>query len=109
VFNVGGRFHGLLDRCPHQGAPLSSGVLGGLLEGDEPGRVRCTRMGEIIRCPWHGWEYDVTTGQSWCDPDKIRTRTFKVDVQSGHRLVEGPYVAERVDVAVEDDYVVVEA
>ena len=108
VFNLGGEYFGLLDRCPHQGANLSGGFLGGLLEGSGPGEVRCTRMGEIIRCPWHGWEFDIRTGQSWCDPDRVRTRTYKVEVASGGALVPGPYVAETVKVAVEDDYVVVE-
>lgn len=108
VFNVQGEFFGLLDRCPHQGALLSKGFLGGLLQGDEPGRVRCTRMGEIIRCPWHGWEFDVRTGKSWCDPSRLRTRAYPVAVARGGELVEGPYVAETVPVAVENDYVVVE-
>ena len=108
VFNLGGEYFGLLDRCPHQGANLSGGFLGGLLEGDGPGQVRCTRAGEIIRCPWHGWEFDIRTGQSWCDPDRVRTRTYKVEVAQGGALVPGPYIAETVKVAIEDDYVVVE-
>ena len=109
VYNLHGEYFGLLDRCPHQGARLSEGFLGGLLQGDEPGRVRCTRLGEIIRCPWHGWEFDIRTGQSWCDPARLRTRTYPVAVAAGGQLVEGPYVAETVTVAVEDDYVVIEA
>jgi nitrite reductase/ring-hydroxylating ferredoxin subunit len=108
VFNLAGEYFGLLDRCPHQGANLSGGFLGGLLQGDGPGRVRCTRLGEIIRCPWHGWEFDIRTGQSWCEPDRIRTRTFPVSINRGGELVPGPYAAETVAVTVEDDYVVVE-
>jgi hypothetical protein len=49
-----------------------------LLQGERPGRVRCIRLGKIIRCPWHGWEFDIRTGQSWCEPDRVRTRTFPV-------------------------------
>jgi 3-phenylpropionate/trans-cinnamate dioxygenase ferredoxin subunit len=108
VFNLDGAYFGLLDRCPHQGAHLSGGFLGGLLQGEGPGQVRCTRLGEIIRCPWHGWEFDIRTGQSWCDPERVRTRTYPVAVASGGELVPGPYVAETVQVTVEDDYVVVE-
>jgi 3-phenylpropionate/trans-cinnamate dioxygenase ferredoxin subunit len=108
VFNLHGEFFGLLNRCPHQGAMLSEGFLGGLLEGEEPDKVRCTRLGEIIRCPWHGWEFDIRTGQSWCDPERVRTRTYPVKVSPGRTLVEGPYVAESIPVTVEDDYVVVE-
>ncbi len=108
VFNLEGEFFGLLNRCPHQGARLSEGFLGGLLQGEEPGKVRCTRLGEIIRCPWHGWEFDIRTGQSWCDPERVRTRLYPVAVAQGGQLAEGPYVAETVPVMVEDAYVVVE-
>ena len=59
--------------------------------------------------PWHGWEFDIRTGQSWCDPTRVRARPYAVSVQPGTRLVAGPYVAETVPVSVENDYVVVEA
>jgi nitrite reductase/ring-hydroxylating ferredoxin subunit len=108
VFNLAGEYFGLLDRCPHQGANLSGGYIGGLLQGEGPGQVRCTRLSEIIRCPWHGWEFDIRTGQSWCEPDRVRTRTFPVAISRGGELVPGPYIAETIPVTVEDDYVVVE-
>jgi nitrite reductase/ring-hydroxylating ferredoxin subunit len=47
VFNVDGRFHVLDGICPHQGGPLGKGTL-----------VGCT-----VTCPWHGWQFEVTTGQ----------------------------------------------
>jgi 3-phenylpropionate/trans-cinnamate dioxygenase ferredoxin subunit len=108
VFNVHGTFFGLLDRCPHQGANLSKGILGGLAHGEEPGKIRYVRQGEFLRCPWHGWEFDIRTGQSWCDPDRVRARTYPVAVASGGQVVQGPYVAETFPVSVEDDYVVIE-
>ncbi len=64
VFNLGGEYFGLFNRCPHQGGPMCEGILTGLIESDEPGHYRYSRKGEIIRCPWHGWEFDVRTGQS---------------------------------------------
>ena len=64
VFNLGGEFFGLFNRCPHQGGPMCEGVLTGLIESDDPGRYKYSRAGEILRCPWHGWEFDVRTGQS---------------------------------------------
>jgi 3-phenylpropionate/trans-cinnamate dioxygenase ferredoxin subunit len=108
VFNVHGAFFGLLDRCPHQGANLSKGILGGLAQGDQPGKVRYTRSGEFLRCPWHGWEFDIRTGQSWCDPDRVRARTYLVEAARGAEFVQGPYLAETFPVTVEDDYVVIE-
>ena len=109
VFNLGGEFFALNNRCPHRGGSLFHGKQTGLVESDGPGNYRYSRPGEIIRCPWHGWEFDVRTGQSWCDPARVRARRYDVSVQPGTRLIAGPYVAETVPVAVEDDYVVVEA
>jgi nitrite reductase/ring-hydroxylating ferredoxin subunit len=109
VFNLDGEFFALNDRCPHRGGPLSKGKLTGLVESSEPGEYRYSRRGEIIRCPWHSWEYDIRTGQSWCDPQRVRTRRYAVTVERGARLVEGPYTAETFPVTVEDEYVVVEA
>ncbi|MGA9864931.1 MAG: Rieske (2Fe-2S) protein, partial [Acetobacteraceae bacterium] len=76
IFNLAGTFFGLLNRCPHQGGPLCDGLLTGLIEADEPGEYRYSRPGEIIRCPWHGWEFDIRTGQSWCDPSKVQVRNY---------------------------------
>jgi nitrite reductase/ring-hydroxylating ferredoxin subunit len=108
VFNLDGEYFALSDRCPHRGGPLSQGRLTGLLESAEPGAYRYTRLGEIVRCPWHGWEYDVRTGKSWCEPDRLGARSYRVSIEPGARLVEGPYVAETFQVSVENDYVVVE-
>jgi nitrite reductase/ring-hydroxylating ferredoxin subunit len=109
VFNLGGEFFALNDRCPHKGGTLSKGRLTGLLESSEPGTYCYTRRGEIIRCPWHSWEFDIRTGKSWCDPERVRARHYRVSVEPGARLIEGPYTAETFAVTVEDDYVVVEA
>ena len=108
VFNIGGEYFALLNRCPHQGGNLCEGKLIGLLESPEPGRYRYTRSGEILRCPWHGWEFDVRTGQSYCDPERIRTKRYDVAVEPAREVVEGPYVAETFAVAVEEQYVVIE-
>jgi len=109
IFNVAGEFFGLFNRCPHQGGSLCEGELSGLVESDQPGEYRYTRRGEILRCPWHGWEFDIRTGQSWCDPARIRARAYPVEIAAGQTVVQGPYVAETVPVTVEEDYVVVDA
>ena len=108
IFNIKGEFFGLLNRCPHQGAALCEGPLIGLAQSSDPGEIEYTKLGEIIRCPWHGWEFDIRTGQSWCDPDSTFVRRFEVKVQPGEQLVKGPYVAETFPVTIEDDYLVIE-
>jgi nitrite reductase/ring-hydroxylating ferredoxin subunit len=109
VFNVDGAFFALANRCPHAGGPMCEGRVVGLVQSRGPGDYSIGRKGEFVRCPWHGWEFDIRTGQSWCDPAGIRARRYAVSVQPGTGLVAGPYVAETVPVTIEADYVVVEA
>ncbi|MBN8925811.1 MAG: 2Fe-2S ferredoxin [Rhodospirillales bacterium 69-11] len=108
VFNLGGEFFGLFNRCPHQGGPMCEGIVTGLIAADEPGQYSYARDGEILRCPWHGWEFDIRTGQSVIDPAKINLRRYNVEVATGETVADGPYVAETVPVTVENDYVVVD-
>ncbi len=113
VFNIKGEFYALRNTCPHQSGPLCEGRLTGFVMADKPGgEYRYERRGEIIRCPWHGWEYDVTTGQSWVDPTSVRTRSYEVEVATADTLPSsyqpGPYTAETFEVSVDQEYVVVE-
>ncbi len=47
VANVGGQFYAIDNTCLHRGGPLGGGVMDG----------------KVVTCPWHGWQYDVTTGK----------------------------------------------
>lgn len=83
VFNVGGRFRAYLNSCPHAGAPLCLGRVTGLPRGTAPGApVEWARDGEILRCPWHGWEFDLTTGETVTEPT-VRAKRFPVRVEDG--------------------------
>ncbi len=106
IFHVGGEFFALINRCPHQGAPLCRGEIVSRLEAPQPGEYRLTRRGEMIRCPWHCWEFDIRTGQSWCDPHSMQARSYDVTIEPGGVLAHGPFRAELVEVSVEQDYVV---
>jgi 3-phenylpropionate/trans-cinnamate dioxygenase ferredoxin subunit len=108
VFNIDGDYLAILDRCPHQGGSLCRGKLVGLVESDGPGRYRYTRKGEIIRCPWHGWEFDLRTGKSYCDPSRTWVKSYATSTEPGAKVLEGPYVAETFEVSIEDDYIVIE-
>ena len=87
---------------------MCRGKVVGFANSDAPGDYRLERGGEFLRCPWHGWEFDIKTGQSWCDPNSVRARKFKVEVEPGSKLVKGPYVAETFPVTVEEDYLVID-
>ena len=119
IFNVAGQFYALRNRCPHQGGPLCEGRLWGILESQVPGEFAYTPRREILACPWHGWEFHVRTGQSWCSPTRLRARRYEVAVEEGTApaadpdapgpgLVRGPYAAETYPVAAEGRYLFVE-
>ena len=87
VFNVNGEYFALLNRCPHQAGPLCKGNAYGFLKSGAVGEYEYSRPGEIVRCPWHGWEFDVRTGQSWFDPVQVRVRRYDVTVAPGSALL----------------------
>jgi nitrite reductase/ring-hydroxylating ferredoxin subunit len=120
VFRVGDAFYAVRNRCPHQGGPLCDGRLQRRLVSDEPGVVRHADAAPLIACPWHGWEYDLATGQSFTGPARDRVRAYDVSVERGASVaammeevagerIPGPYVAETFPVRVEEDYVVLDA
>jgi nitrite reductase/ring-hydroxylating ferredoxin subunit len=113
IFNVGGTLYGLYNQCPHQGGSLCAGTVVGRLESPEPGRYDYDSSRPMIKCPWHGWEFELATGRSWADPARVRVQPYAVEVASGGSLVNdpkqiaGPYTATTVPVTVDGDYVVV--
>lgn len=73
LFNVDGTFYALDGICPHAGGPLGEGTL----------------RGNIVTCPWHGWQFDVTNGHN-CLNTKICHTTFRARVDGDDVLVEIP-------------------
>ena len=81
VFNVRGTFYALRNRCPHQGAPLCLGSVKGTTLPSAPGEYLWGREGDILRCPWHGWEFDILTGRSVFNPHRVRVKVYEVRVE----------------------------
>jgi nitrite reductase (NADH) small subunit len=84
VFNVDGAFYALLNSCPHQHGPLCKGPVGGqMISNKSTGwRYQWIRGGEIVTCPWHGLEFDLTTGECLATK-KYRVRQFPLRVVDG--------------------------
>ncbi|MDQ4019915.1 MAG: Rieske (2Fe-2S) protein [Actinomycetota bacterium] len=80
IFNVDGRFYALHNRCPHRGGALCLGPVTGTTVTAGDFRYGYDREGRIIRCAWHGWEFEIETGRALVDP-KMRARTFPVVVE----------------------------
>ena len=71
VANVGGTFHAIDNTCLHRGGPLGDGPL----------------EGKIVTCPWHGWQYDVTTGKVAQNPS-VGVACYAVEVRAGEVYVD---------------------
>lgn len=80
-------FFALRDICSHHGAHLSGGVLGGTNVASEVGEYRFGRDGEVLRCPRHGFEFDITTGHSLHDPRHHRVKSYPVQVRGDEVFV----------------------
>lgn len=70
LFHVQSQFHAIDGICAHQGGPIAKGQLDG----------------EIVTCPWHGWQYDVRSGQHCLNP-RICQTAFEVKVENGEIYV----------------------
>lgn len=81
IFNVAGAFHALPNLCLHQGGPLCRGRLGDALgaSADTDWQLRWEQKGEVIACPWHALEFNVTTGRCLAYPERSLP-TFEVVV-----------------------------
>ncbi|OZM83437.1 Rieske 2Fe-2S domain-containing protein [Pseudonocardia sp. MH-G8] len=117
VFRVGDDFYAINNYCPHMGGPLCRGRTKPWVTSQGPGEYTTAGEDALLACPWHGWEYDLATGQSFLGPGEPSVRTYSVSVEGGQEppVAEprggrqpGPYVAETFPVHVEDAYVVVD-
>lgn len=113
IYRVGGAFYGLLNRCPHLGGPLCAGQIVTDIVSPVPGDVRSSPGRTFVTCPWHNWEFDIKTGQSYWN-GKLRAMPFPVSVEDKDKAaglqeagrVPGPYQAETIPVSVENDVLV---
>ena len=118
VLNVDGEYFALLNHCPHAGAELCGyGTIFGTSSAERPDTPITYERGRSIRCPWHQWEFDIRTGESFYDPKNARVRKYEVEVFPGSPedltepdggLQKGPYVMEGYGVSVEGEVVVVD-
>ncbi|MEM7030508.1 MAG: Rieske (2Fe-2S) protein [Chloroflexota bacterium] len=84
IFNIDGKFYALRNICPHRGAPLCEGRLRPLMTSSSVYHLDRERDNEILKCPWHQWEFDIKTGEAL--HDNMRVRTYRV-VQEAEEVV----------------------
>jgi len=83
VISVGDEFYAIHDRCPHMGASMCTGSLGGTFVPAGPQELVYGMENRVIRCPWHGWEFDLGTGRSLLEPERVGLRTYRVTQEDG--------------------------
>jgi nitrite reductase (NADH) small subunit len=71
LFNVNGSFHAVDNQCCHRQGPLGEGELDGT----------------TVVCPWHGWSFDVTSGQCLSRPG-ARVASYEVRVEGDDIFVK---------------------
>ena len=71
IFNDGGTFRAIDDRCPHMGASLATGHL----------------EDSVVACPWHAWRFDTRDG-TWCDNPRVAIDHFELHVEGNEVLID---------------------
>lgn len=92
VFNVAGTFYAVRNWCPHKGGPLCTGEIGFKIAANAPPSVsnftfRVDRDGEILRCPWHQWAFEIATGRCLLNP-RLRVATYPVRTDGDDLIVD---------------------
>ena len=88
VFNIRGEFYAIPNACFHQNGPLCLGAVSGTLCANEQTewRPEWVQDGEVIVCPWHSLEFNVTTGQCLAYPNR-RLPTYTLRIEDGKILL----------------------
>ncbi len=97
-FKVGGRriavaclsdgsYRAVADTCPHEMASLANGRVEKMLVSNEVGRIRAAEETCVIICPWHNFEFDLDTGRSPCEPDRLRIATYRAELEEDEVVV----------------------
>jgi len=68
--------------CPHYAAPICRGEVSGTMIPSAPGTFEYGLDERVLRCPWHGFEYDLATGDPLYDVTRGRLRTYDVAVRT---------------------------
>jgi 3-phenylpropionate/trans-cinnamate dioxygenase ferredoxin subunit len=87
VFNVNGNLFAVRNICPHRGAKLCLGDIGGTMLPSKPSDFIYGREDEVLTCPWHRWEFDIRTGRSLIEPDRFRVKTYRVGVEGSDVVI----------------------
>jgi nitrite reductase/ring-hydroxylating ferredoxin subunit len=81
------KYYAVRNLCPHKLAPLCMGTVGGTMLPCEEQEYQFGLEGQVIRCPWHGWEFDLETGKALFETSNLRVTTYQVEIKNGEVYV----------------------
>jgi nitrite reductase/ring-hydroxylating ferredoxin subunit len=79
IYRINGQYYAWRNVCPHAGAPVCRGKVCGTRLPSLVYEYKYGRENEILRCPWHGWEFDLLNGEHLVDPE-TRLRQGKLEL-----------------------------
>jgi len=88
IFNVGGRWVAWRNLCPHAAAPVCEGVVCGTRLPSPVYEYEYGRDQEVLRCPWHGWEFDLLTGRHLAEMSGVKLRGYTVLTEGEDLYIE---------------------
>jgi len=86
VFHLAEGFHAIRNDCPHQGAELCKGSVHATHRPGPAGEFTPGLEGRVLRCPWHGWEFDIVTGKGLYDA-RSRVSVYEVKTNEAGELI----------------------
>lgn len=87
VFNLGDEWRALSNYCTHQGGPVCEGMVSGSLTVNDEQELDYSYEDQLVSCPWHGWEFDIETGEHLARP-KYRLPRYDVVVREGRVYID---------------------
>jgi nitrite reductase/ring-hydroxylating ferredoxin subunit len=87
VYCTHGKLYAVQNLCPHALAPIALGELQGTMLPSRYGEFEYGLEGLVLRCMWHGWEFDIRSGETVCGTDRRRLVSFPVVVEDDRVLV----------------------
>lgn len=82
-----GALRAILNRCPHKGAPICRGFIAGVWDSTAPGELLLDESRSVLVCPWHGFEFDLNTGNEVCWKRASRLRLYPIEEVNGEVFV----------------------
>ena len=85
LVRIGERVHAVRNICPHKTAPVCKGKITGTMLPSAPGEFVYSLEGEVLQCPWHGWQFSLETGEALFSGAPGRLRLYRTSIRAGRR------------------------